>query len=97
MNAKVIAFPTRAERLLPDLTTKYPSLPAMVAVLKRNFSKLDEMDQTWLLRAEKVAEMGDEANHWLVIQYMEICRLMCANNNIGCGISQLEILPDPAA
>lgn len=75
----------------PELKPAIPSLPAMVSVLRQNFTKLDEVDQKWLQRAIVVVHQGEEAKVESVMEFTKICFDMCKRYNLKCD--EFELLP----
>ena len=75
----------------PELKPNMPSLPAMVSVLRMNFTKLDETDQKWLQRAILVVHQGEEAKIETVMEFIKICYEMCKRYGLKCD--EFEVLP----
>ena len=75
----------------PELKPNMPSLPAMVSVLRMNFTKMDETDQKWLQRAIVVVHQGEEAKPESVMEFIKICYAMCKRYGLKCD--EFEVLP----
>ena len=75
----------------PELKPNMPSLPAMVSVLRMNFTKLDETDQKWLQRAILVVHQGEEVDDKVVREFAKICHKMFELYGLKCD--EFEVLP----
>lgn len=80
MTATVLAFPDRRRGSSADL----PSLADMCAILRKNYTVLDDVDRSFFALIYRVMQAGDKAKIETVIECRAIAWSMC--NRYGLGL-----------
>lgn len=79
MIAAVLAFPNRC----PGTSGELPSLADMCAILRKNYTVLDDVDRSFFALIYRVMQAGDKAKIETIIECRSIAWSMC--NRYGLG------------